>query len=250
VVLVTGAAGDIGRSLCAQLAERGCLVAAWDLADRPKEHTAGHWEVLDLTSDVPAVAVSALDNLGRLSYVFHVVGGSDVEELREPDPAQVSLEVFQRTVALNLMSAYVVVRATIGLLRRTDGDRSFTFATSTNALGGYGAPGYSAAKAGVHGLTAALSVPLGREGIRVNAVALGTTRTANYENLGAKLGRRTDFERLGTLFPRGSVLAPGEAAAALISVGFDNPAVSGQVVVADAAQHLLRPSPRRTDADA
>ena len=244
VALVTGAAGDIGRSLCTLLGERGRVVAAWDVAERPGDHPARHWDVVDLTAEVSADTVARLDRLGPLGSVFHVVGGSDVAELSEADPARVPLEAFQRTVALNLLSAYVVVRASVELLRRATGDRSFTFVSSTNALGGYGAPGYSAAKAGLHGLTAALAVPLGRDGIRVNTVALGTTRTANYERIGIVLGQKADFERLGSLFPRGSVLSPDEAATALLSVGLENPALSGQVVVADAAQHVLRPRSR------
>jgi NAD(P)-dependent dehydrogenase (short-subunit alcohol dehydrogenase family) len=242
VALVTGSAGDIGQSLCQGLADRGYLVAGWDSAPPPDGVPVAHWERLDLTVEVTAPAVTdALRRLGRLRYVFHVVGGSDVEELAQRDLAHVPLEVFRRTVALNLFSAYIVVGATIDLMRQAGGDRGYTFTSSINAMGGYGAPGYSAAKAGLHGLTAALAPRLGTEGIRINTVALGTTRTANYADLGDRLNRPADFERLGARFPRRSVLTPGEAAAALLSVGLANPALSGQVVVADAAQHLLRP---------
>ncbi|HEX4099732.1 MAG TPA: SDR family oxidoreductase [Pseudonocardiaceae bacterium] len=241
VVLVTGAAGDIGQSLCQGLSARGYLVVGWDIAPKPDSAPVVHWEQLDLTGDVSGAAVAALDNLGSLRYVFHVVGGSDVDELAQADTTMVPMEVFQRTVALNLFSAYVVVRATISLLRQSNEDRGYTFVSSLNAMGGYRAPGYSAAKAGLHGLTKALAVPLGMEGVRVNTVAFGTTRTANYSRLAEMLGRTADFEHLGTRFPRGSVLTPIEAAVALMSIGLDNPALSGQVVAADAAQHLLRP---------
>lgn len=242
VVLVTGCAGDIGRSLCRGLDERGYLVAGWDSVPLPDGISLAHWEQLDLTVEMSSPAAGdALRRLGRLRYVFHVVGGSDVEELAQPDLAHVPLDVFRRTVALNLFSAYIVIGATIDVMREAGGDRGYTFTSSINAMGGYRAPGYSAAKAGLHGLTAALAPPLGAEGIRINAVALGTTRTANYANLANRLNRPVDFEYLGGRFPRKSVLTPDEAAAALISVGLDNPAVSGGVVVADAAQHLLRP---------
>jgi NAD(P)-dependent dehydrogenase (short-subunit alcohol dehydrogenase family) len=241
IVLVTGSAGDIGQSLCQGLSARGYLVAGWDIAPKPDGASVAHWEQLDLTADASEAAIAVLKNLGSLRYVFHVTGGSDVDELAQADPAMVSMEVFQRTVALNLFSAFVVVRATINLLRQANGDRGYTFVSSLNAMGGYHAPGYSAAKAGLHGLTRALAVPLGTEGIRINTVAFGTTRTANYARLADKLGRTAEFERLGTRFPRGSVLTPTEAAVALMSIGLDNPALSGQVVVADAAQHLLRP---------
>lgn len=241
VALVTGCAGDIGRSLCQGLNDRGYLVAGWDKAPQPDGIPVAHWEQLDLTTAVSSpMAVSALDRLGALRYVFHVVGGSDAEELAQEDLAHVPMDVFRRTVELNLFSAYIVVSATIDLMRQAYSDRAYTFVSSINAMGGYRAPGYSAAKAGLHGLTAALAVPLGVHGIRVNTVALGTTRTVNYAKLADGHNRPADFERLGSLFPRGSVLTPPEAAAALMSIGLENPAISGDVVVADAAQHLLR----------
>jgi NAD(P)-dependent dehydrogenase (short-subunit alcohol dehydrogenase family) len=241
VALVTGAAGDIGHSTGRALRERGFTVVGWDIAPKPEESAASHWHQVDLTTEVADEIVADLTAYGQLRYVFHVTGGADADELMATDVARVPLDVFHRTVALNLTSAYIVVRATIGLLRQGSGDRAYTFVSSLNALGGYGAPGYSAAKAGLHGLTAALAAPLGVDGIRVNTVALGTTRTANYARLGERMGRPADFERLGRRFPRGSVLSPDEVAAALIAIGVANPAISGQVVLADAAQGRLRP---------
>jgi 3-oxoacyl-[acyl-carrier protein] reductase len=163
-----------------------------------------------------------------------------VAELAEPDPARVPMDVIRRTVALNLFSAYGVLRATISQVRHAGGDRSYTFVSSANALGGYGAPGYSSAKAGLHGLVRSLAVPLGRDGVRVNAVALGTTRTANYTRIAAELGRIVDYAALGRRFPRGAVLEPTEAAQTLVSIGLDSPAVSGSVLIADAAQSIQR----------
>lgn len=241
VVLVTGSAGDIGQSLCHGLNARGYQVVGWDIMPQTADTPLVHYEQLDLTMDVPEAAITSLDALGSLRYIFHLVGGSDVEELAQTDVARVPMDVFRRTTTLNLFSAYIVVYATIDLLRRTEDDRGYTFVSSLNAMGGYRAPGYSAAKAGLHGLTRALAVPLGTERIRVNTVALGTTRTTNYASLAEKLGRTANFERLGARFPRGSVLTPDEAATALMSVGLNNPALSGQVIMADAAQHLLRP---------
>jgi NAD(P)-dependent dehydrogenase (short-subunit alcohol dehydrogenase family) len=215
-------------------------VVVWDLAAAPPELEVAGWHRVDLSDEVPEKIVASTAAAGELRAVFHVVGGSDADELRQADPTQVPMEVFRRTIGLNLVSAYAVIRATVEPLRRSSGDRSYTLVSSTNALGGYGAPGYSAAKAGLHGLVRALAVPLGRDGIRINAVALGTTRTANYARLATELSRSADFAGIGAKVPRGSVLSPDEAAAALAAVGIDNPALSGSVIVADAAQNLVR----------
>lgn len=241
VALVAGAAGDIGQALCSLLAERGVQVIGWDIAERPATLAVAAWHLVDLTDgDVPASVAMATREVGELRHVFVVVGGSDAGELQERDLTQVPMEVFQRTVALNLCAAYAVVRATIQPIRDAAGDRSYTLVSSLNAYGGYGAPGYSAAKAGLHGLARTLAPALGRDGIRVNAVALGTTETERYARLAAELGGTADFAALGRNFPRGRVLSPVEAATALVSVGVDNPAVTGAVIVADGAQSLVR----------
>jgi hypothetical protein len=59
--------------------------------------------------------------------------------------------------------------------------------------------------------------------------------------LGRLRGRLVNFARLGAKTPRGEVLKPYEVAKALVAVGVENPAISGQVVIVDAAQGLLRP---------
>lgn len=242
VALVAGCSGDIGSAVCRRLASAGFVVVGWDLSEAPADLPLAQFQNIDLTApDVPADVIGQLAAAGALRHVIHVVGGSDIDELRCADPARVPMPVFHRTVALNLFSAYAVVTATVDLLRGGHGDRSYTFTSSINAFGGYGMPGYSAAKAGLHGMVAALAKPLGADGIRINAVALGTTRTANYERLGRMMGKETDFDSIGSRAPRGSVLSPDEAAAALVAVGVANPAVSGEVVVADAGQHLARP---------
>jgi NAD(P)-dependent dehydrogenase (short-subunit alcohol dehydrogenase family) len=239
VALVTGAAGDIGQALCHHLMKAELTVVGWDILAKPANASVIAWEQVDLsTDDVPSEIVRSLESIGELCAVFHVVGGSDVDELAEEDSATIPIEIFRRTVQLNLFSAYIVLRGTIGLMRKASGDRSYTFVSSINALGGYGAPAYSSSKAGLHGMVRALAVPLGRDSIRINAVALGTTRTANYARISAQLGRTADFDRLGSKVPRGRVLSPAEAATALAGVGICNPALSGVVVIADAGQSI------------
>ncbi|MFI1990119.1 SDR family NAD(P)-dependent oxidoreductase [Actinoplanes sp. NPDC020271] len=242
IALVTGAGGDIGKALCRRLQSAGLAVVGWDIASPPDDIDLLDWQVVDLSGDeVPTDAAERLVTAGRLKAIFHVVGGSDVEELSTKDLAKVPLSALRRSVGLNLFSAFSVIQATVDQLREADGDRSYTLVSSTNAYGGYRAPGYSAAKAALHGLVQALAAPLGADGIRINAVALGTTETENYRRIARELGREANFSRIGAKIPRGRVLSPDEAASALVAVGLDNPAVTGTITIADAAQSLVRP---------
>lgn len=244
--LVIGACGDIGRALTNALSCKGYSVIGWDIAERPDDSDV-EWGQVDICNDrLPTAALTAqLRSRGELAHVFHIVGGTDPEELKLADPACVPIEIADRTLRLNLLSAFTVLNVTLPIVRAASDDRSYTFVSSINALGGYGAAAYSAAKAGLHGLVKSLAPPLGAEGIRINAVALGTTATANLIRVSKAAGREVAIDKLGSLTPRGRVLSPEEAAAALIAIGVESTAVTGVSIVADAGQSILRPSPPR-----
>lgn len=241
--LVVGAYGDLGRALCDVLLARELEVSGWDIKARPPDLDID-WLCTDITADTPTCADYSKHFQSRdaLSHVFHIVGGTDSCELRLDDPALIPLDCIDRTLKLNLRSAFITLNSTLASLRRARGDKSYTFVSSINAFGGYGAAAYSAAKSGVHGMVRALAVPLAREGVRINAVAFGTIETANYAQVNADAGKSVNFEDLGRRIPRGKILTPHEAAATLVAVGLDSTVVTGDVIVADAGQSIMRPT--------
>ena len=85
---------------------------------------------------------------------------------------------------------------------------SITLVGSINAYGGYGAPGYSAAKAGLSGLVAALATPLGAESIRINCLALGTVDTENLRHLAHTRGVKHDLRAVAERAPLRRILQP------------------------------------------
>jgi NAD(P)-dependent dehydrogenase (short-subunit alcohol dehydrogenase family) len=194
-------------------------------------------------TDAAAVANAALElaMVGDLRFVIHVAGGAIPEELGAPDQVSVPLGAFRRAIEDNLVSAYVVVSAVAPMLRSHGQGGGVTLVSSTNAFGGYGAPGYSAAKAGLHGLAAALVNPLGRDKIRINVVVLGTTATSNYSRVNEAIGHATDFNAIARKIPLGRVLTPEIAAEALVSVTCDLRGMSGAVTVVDGGQSTRRP---------
>ncbi|MGH8837663.1 MAG: SDR family NAD(P)-dependent oxidoreductase [Jiangellaceae bacterium] len=243
VVLVTGASGSIGAATVACLRDRGCEVVTADRTPLPADVAGrGATQVtVDLTADADVeTAFDRIPVVGPLRHVVAVAGGGDTEELTSPDQPTEPLEVFSRAVANNLHIAFITVRNAVPLLRRSGGDRSISLVGSINAYGGYGAPGYSAAKAGLTGLTRALAAPLGADGIRINCVALGTVDTANLHRLAAERGRELDLAAVAARTPLGRVLAPQEVALALVSVALDWPGLTGSTIVLDNGQTLIR----------
>jgi 3-oxoacyl-[acyl-carrier protein] reductase len=184
-------------------------------------------------------AVEGLPELGRFQYVVAIAGGGDPQELAHEDPATEPLAVFSRALENNLHTAFTTIRNTVPLLRKSDGDRSIVLVGSINACGGYGAPGYSAAKAGLIGLANTLAGPLGPDGIRINCLALGTVDTENVDSLAAR-GLSIDLASVRARAPLRRILTPQDVAAALAALAIDMQGMTGATVTLDNGQTLIR----------
>jgi len=180
VVVVTGAASGIGKELAVALARQWTVVAC-DLPERVPEIEA-------LAAEHGTVAVGAnvakpgdVDSLfeaarrsGPLRGAVSCAGVLTKAYLSETTP-----EVFDQLVDVNLKGNFLVMRAAHQALRRQGTPGSVVVVSSINALIGLPSQAvYSAAKAAVNSLVAAAAVEGGPYGIRVNAIAPGSTRTA------------------------------------------------------------------------
>jgi NAD(P)-dependent dehydrogenase (short-subunit alcohol dehydrogenase family) len=240
-VLLTGASGDIGRAALHAFRARGLDVVSLDREPlpAPESELVAHHLAVDLNDD-EAVG-TALDGVDvRVRHVVAVAGGGDLEELSQDDPATAPLDVFSRAVANNLHVAFTTIRHAVPSMRRLDGERCIVLVGSINAYGGYGAPGYSAAKAGLSGLAAALATPLGAEGIRINCLALGTVDTQNLRKLDEARSRTLDLDAIASRAPLGRVLTPADVASALAAMTLDMPGLTGTTIVLDNGQTLIR----------
>ena len=165
-----------------------------------------------------------------------VAGGPTEDEIGRLDPADVPVDVFAASVSLNLVAQYALVRAGVArLAEEAPGvDRSITLFSSINAVRGYGMPGYSSAKAGLLGLTVALALPLGRRGVRINAIVPGTVITEHFQESYAE-SDETLSPRLveASASPR-ETLAEDVARAVVAVIGLEQ--MTGQQLVIDGGQ--------------
>jgi NAD(P)-dependent dehydrogenase (short-subunit alcohol dehydrogenase family) len=178
-----GRAGQIGHAVALAFGQAGARIVAVDrnavaVAERVKEFAEAGIEARpaagDLTEpDVAALAVeTAVKHFGRLDAVVNVAGG-----LTTYGPVgQTGPDGFDREIAINLKTAFLMSRAAVEPLAKTGG------AVVNFASVAYFRPAgqmavYSAAKAGVAALTQSLAVELWPRGIRVNAIAPGMVRT-------------------------------------------------------------------------
>ncbi|MFN3524035.1 MAG: SDR family NAD(P)-dependent oxidoreductase [Phenylobacterium sp.] len=208
-VLITGAGSGMGRATAEVFAAEGANVAVTDydaaaaqaVASALKAGGAGAeaWR-LDVAdpAEVAAVVEAAAARFGGIDAVVNNAGISGFSAIDSADYET----IWARCLDVLLTAHPRVIRAALPHLRRSAAPRIVNIA-STEALGATARDSaYAAAKAGVTGLTRALAVELGREGITVNCVCpgpilTGMTNAIPDEQKAVYAKRRTALGRYG-----------------------------------------------------
>jgi len=175
--LITGAASGIGRATCERLARGGWNVFAVDRdADRLGWAAAAGIAsaVADVTSeaDNERVAAECEARYGRIdaaAFNAGITGGGSISGM--------TTEAFRTVLDVNLVGAIHGLRAVLPALRRAGGG-SIVVTSSTMGLGGDSENwAYGVAKHGLIGLVRSVAREIGCEGIRINALCPGPTKT-------------------------------------------------------------------------
>ncbi|KAB2586833.1 hypothetical protein BS297_03190 [Rhodococcus erythropolis] len=220
-VLVTGAAGGMGRSHCERLADEGASVIALDVvqAKSELEETAqavrerggvavtGVADIRDF-EDLAAVVADCVAGLGGLDVVVANAGVYDT-----PGPSwTVDPAVWNRSLDVNLTGAWHTVKACVPHFG--DGGSVVLVSSTAGIKGIVGASHYSAAKHAVVGLARTLANELGAEGIRVNSVHPGSVRTPMiinervFANLCSDIENPTEADAAAVLSARNLLPVP------------------------------------------
>ncbi len=193
IAIVTGGARGIGAAIAIRLAQDGHDVAVIDLdRDACAETLAAirstgrrAYAVAANVSDEAAVT-AAVASIGQaLGPPTVLVNNAGI--LRDRTIAKMSAEDWDSVIAVNLRSVFLMCRAVQPHMRAARWGRIVNL-SSIAALGAIGEANYSAAKAGVQGITRTLAIELGRYGITTNAVAPGFVVTDMTRAVAERMG--------------------------------------------------------------
>jgi 3-oxoacyl-[acyl-carrier protein] reductase len=223
ITLVTGASRGIGRAVAELMAAKGHRIVG--LARK-----AG-----DATFPGDLVACDVLDADGRKAVLADICARYSVDNLvnnvgltANADIEDITPEHYHAVMEANVASAIAATQAVLPAMRARRKGRIVNMA-SRAMLGRTGRSVYSAAKAGVVGLTRTMSLELAADGITVNCISPGPIATENFKRLNPRVGNEpTALEKA---VPMGRLGEPAEIAAAVAYFLSDEAAfTTGQVL--------------------
>jgi 3-oxoacyl-[acyl-carrier protein] reductase len=235
VALVTGAGRGIGRAIALTLAEAGADVAV-NYREQFEPAEAAALEIrrlgrraevvqadVSLAADVARLVDASESRLGPIDILINNAGISEpcgIEELSE--------ELFDRTMTVNLKSAFLCTQAVLPGMRVRGFGRIVNI--SSGAARGAGAVGvhYNASKAAMEGMTRGYAARVVQDGVTVNAVAPSLIATEMIEPHRLDHLPRIPVGRLGTADEIASVV--------LMVVG--NAYITGQTLAANGGLHF------------
>ena len=238
VIIVAGGATGIGAETSRRLAEEGARVVVGDInvagaeetvagiRDAGGEATAWTFDIADEES-CAALVRAALDAYGDIAGLFNVAADLSAETLgRDTDLLSVPLEVWRRTLDVNLTGYLLTMRHTLPTLLERGGGSIVNTISGLVLNGDPNRPSYGAAKSAVIGLTRHVASRWGKEGIRCNAVAPGVVLTDSQ----LKAVSDEERERVSAILRSNRFGRPEDIAAmATFLLSADGEWVNGQV---------------------
>ncbi|MDC0583917.1 SDR family oxidoreductase [Paracoccaceae bacterium] len=223
---MTGASSGMGAETARLLSDGGARVFA---AQR------GPSDFEDIAVDFadPSAPEKAIDQIAKATGQLDILV-NNAGVMREGTVEETSLDDWYLQIQINLTAPFLLIRYAMPLLRAARG--AIVNVGSIEGLGNNPRhPAYGASKAGLHGLTRAVAVDHGPDGVRCNAVAPGWIDTPLNEDFIASLAEPAAFRaKIGGIHPLARTGAPQEVAELICWLASDAASfVTGQVWTID-----------------
>ena len=185
VAIVTGGAGGIGSATARALAREGAAVAVLDIDRTGAERVAAEIGKaggvalavaadLSVESDVAGAVEAVVGHFGRLDILHNNAALTESGFLKRDTPVtELDLEVWERTLAVNLTSQMLTCKHTIPEMVRHGGGSIINMSSGASLKGDRTRTAYGVSKAGVNTLTMYVATSYGKQNIRVNTIVPG-----------------------------------------------------------------------------
>jgi NAD(P)-dependent dehydrogenase (short-subunit alcohol dehydrogenase family) len=182
VALVVGGGSGMGRAGAVAMAKEGAFVAVSDIAvDRAETVAASitkdggtaaplHVDV-SVAESVQALVAETVESFDRLDVLYHCAADVHLVNSRDRRLTELEDEIWQRIIDVHLTGTFLVLKH-VGRQMIAQGSGSIIVSSTVDALVGCaGLDSYTAAKGGVTSLVRSFAAGVGRDGVRVNAIA-------------------------------------------------------------------------------
>lgn len=219
--VVTGGAQGIGLAIAERFVAEGARVVVGDLDPEANEAAVeklGGAEVAravrcDVTSaaDVEALVSAAGTEFGSLDVMVNNAGIT-----RDATMRKMTEEQFDQVIAVHLKGTWNGTRLAAGVMREAGGGAIINISSISGKVGLMGQTNYSAAKAGIVGMTKAAAKEVAHLGVRINAIQPGLIRSAMTEAMPQRIWDAKLAE-----VPMGRAGEPGEIASVAVFLASD-----------------------------
>ena len=237
--IVTGGTRGIGFAVVQSFLRNGASVALFgsrqetvDKALAALKAENPDWEVIGMAPDltdyaaVDAAFAEVEKAFGRIDILVNNAGISAREPLYDYTP-----EAFEKMMRLNVSAVFNGCRAVAPRMKAQGGGSIINTSSMVSLYGQPSGVGYPTSKFAVNGMTRSLARELGRDNIRVNAVAPGVTRTDMVANLPQEI-----VQRVCAPIPLGRMGEPEEVANAFLFLASDLASyITGEILQVDGA---------------
>lgn len=235
--VVTGGTRGIGLAVVKKYLENGANVVftgsrketidkAYEQLKDYKGRILGIYPDLTNPEEIAAAFAEVKNTFGSLDILVNNAGISARESIYDYNP-----DDFSNILDLNLKAVFICSQAAAKIMKEQGGGVIINTSSMVSLYGQAAGCGYPATKFAVNGLTKSLARELGRDQIRVNAVAPGVTKTDMVAALPPEM-----VERISSTIPLGRVGTPEEMADAFLYLASDMASyVTGAILSVDGA---------------